>query len=311
MPREPDASLHQKPLLLYWLATRPSFLVASLIPVLIGVAAAAQQGHAIQWGLLLFTLLATALVHAGINVLNDYYDHANGTDNANEQRIFPFTGGSRFIQNGILSAGQSLQFGIALLLSAIVLGIVLMTESGSGLFWIGLAGVLLGWGYSAPPLQLNSRGMGELAVALGFGIVTPLGAWYVQTATLSGYPILVSLPIALLVMNILFINQFPDRAADAVSGKHHWVVRLGLEKAPVIYRVAVLTALLTLLLLLLSRLLPVWSLVSALPLIMAFKASQVLDRHAQEPQALEPAIKMTIASMVLHGILLTLTLWLA
>ena len=310
MPQEPNAALLTNPLLRYWLATRPAFLAASLIPVLIGAAAVAYSGYPISWTLLFFTLIGTALVHSGVNVLNDYYDEENGTDRRNQQRIFPFTGGSRFIQNKVMALEETFVFGVGLLLAAIALGLYLAWESGAALLVIGLAGLLVGWGYSAPPLQLNSRGLGEPAVALGFGVLTPLGTWFVQTGMLSFYPVMVGFPTALLVMNILYINQFPDREADAASGKHHWVVRLTLDKSPVIYLGAVMAAAISLMLMVANEFLPIWSIISLLPLVLAFKAGLDLQQFAAQPNKLEPAIKMTIASMVLHGLLLTATLWL-
>ena len=310
MPQEPDVSLLEKPLLRYWLATRPGFLAASIVPVLLGTAAAAYRGVDINILLLLLSVVGIALVHGGINVLNDYYDEQNGTDRRNVQRIFPFTGGSRFIQNGVMRVDETFLYGMLLLLVATLLGFGLAWASGAGLLWIGIAGFLLGWGYSAPPLQLNSRGFGEAAVALGFGVLTPLGAWFVQTGEMAVYPVLIGLPMALLVMNILVINQFPDREADAASGKHHWVVRLGAEKAPWIYLGAVGLTAVILLLSVAANLLPVWALLGLLPLGMAFKAGLFLRQHAHQPQALEPAIKMTIGSMVLYGVLLSLMLWL-
>ncbi len=310
MPQEPDVSLLDKPLLRYWLAVRPGFLAASIVPVLLGTAAAAYRGVNINILLLLLSVLGIALVHGGINVLNDYYDEQNGTDRRNVQRIFPFTGGSRFIQNGVMRVDETFLYGVLLLLAATLLGFGLAWASGAGLLWIGIAGFLLGWGYSAPPLQLNSRGFGEAAVALGFGVLTPLGAWFVQTGEMAVYPVLIGLPMALLVMNILVINQFPDREADAASGKHHWVVRLGVDKAPWIYLGAVGLTAVILLLSVAASLLPVWALLGLLPLGVAFKAGLFLRQHAHQPQALEPAIKMTIGSMVLYGVLLSLMLWL-
>lgn len=228
MPQEPtQASLKQSPLLRYSLATRPAFLLVSLLPVCVGTVAASYQGYSLQIGLFLLALLAILLLHAGVNVMNDYYDEQNGTDRLNTERIYPFTGGSRFIQNQILSAKQTFYFAWSLLGIAILLGLGLVWQTGSGLFWIGGVGCLIGWGYSAPPLQLNSRGLGEPAVALCMGSLIPLGAWYVQTQQLAWYPCLISLPLGLLVMNILLINQFPDAKADAASGKYHWVVRWG------------------------------------------------------------------------------------
>ncbi len=308
MAQEPDSSLLRKPLLRYWLATRPAFFSVSIIPALVGALAAHEQGYVLHWGLLLLTLLGIMLVHAGVNVLNDYFDEQNGTDRRNTQRIFPFTGGSRFIQNGVLSEHDTLIFGSVLMLVAMLLGFALTASSGAGLLWIGVLGFVVGWGYSAPPLRLNSRGFGEPMVALGFGILTPLGAWFVQTEAMAWYPVLVSFPLSLLVMNILLINQFPDCAADAASGKHHWVVRFGAEAAAKLYFAAVLIALTFLLGLIIFGLLPKAALLSVLPLGIAIKAALQLMTFAQEPAKLEPAIKMTIGAAVSHSVLLCLGL---
>ena len=76
------------------LAIRPMFLTASILPVLLGTAWGVHVGGRFQPVLFVLALLATALVHAGVNVLNDVYDDACGTDRVNEARVFPFTGGS-------------------------------------------------------------------------------------------------------------------------------------------------------------------------------------------------------------------------
>lgn len=309
MPQEPNAALlQQSPLVRYSLATRPAFLLASLMPICVGAAAANYQGYAFQAGLFVISVLAMLLIHAGVNVINDYYDERNGTDRLNTERIYPFTGGSRFIQNQVLSAEQTFYFAWSLLGAAILVGLILVWQTGMGLLWIGLAGFLIGWGYSAPPLQLNSRGLGEPAVAISIGILIPLGAWYVQTSKFSEYPSLIGLPLGFLAMNILLINQFPDTKADAASGKHHWVVRLGAQKAAWIYLANVLLAGLILMLLIILGRLPDLALVSALPWVLSLRAAILLKRFALQTKRLEPAIKMTIASVILHGSLLTLSL---
>ena len=310
MPQEPDTTLLHKPFLRYWLAVRPGFLAASVVPALLGVAAFVGQGGQASFLLLLLTVLAIALVHAGINVLNDYYDEINGTDRCNTQRIFPFTGGSRFIQNGVLTAAATFNFGVWLLVVAILLGMVLAWLSGIALIGIGVVGLLLGWGYSAPPLRLNSRGLGEPAVALGFGILTPLGAWFVQSGVMAWYPVWVSLPLSLLLMNILLLNQFPDREADAASGKHHWVVRYGVDKAANLYLLVVIVSMVLLIGMVLLEILPGAALLGMLPQGIALRAALQVQEFKHQPQQLETAIKMTIGSAVLHGALLSLALWL-
>ena len=187
-------------------------MLASLVPCLLGFATAYYDGIAIQIGLGLATVLGALAIHAGVNVLNDYYDALNGTDALNTERLYPFTGGSRFIQNGVLTARQTAFYGTGLLVTGTVIGIALAIVAGPGLWVIGVFELILGWAYSAPPLSLNSRGLGELSVAAGFGVLIPLGADYVQRGMLSQLPLWAGIPYALLVANLLVINQFPDRA---------------------------------------------------------------------------------------------------
>lgn len=305
---EPTPQGFANPIARYFVATRPPFLSATLAACLLGLAIAAYGGVAIDSTAALTTMLLALLVHAAVNVLNDYYDALNGTDDANTQRVFPFTGGSRFIQNGVLTPVQTAVFGYALLVLAMLGGLWLAWQAGNGLLVIGAVGLLIGWAYSATPLNLNSRGMGELCVLAGFlGVV--VGADYVQRHTFSAQPWLIGLPYALLVTNLLYINQFPDRMADAATGKHHWVVRLPLPVAARIYPLLVGLALGMLLVLVQRELIPSAALISALPMLFSLKAAAILRRHADQPNKLLPAIRLTISAMLAHGILLAILLW--
>src|SRR4029079_3042989 len=234
MPAEPTLALLPNPVLRYFLATRPPFLSVSFFAALIGIAAAYCDSVAIS-PLTACASVAFALVaHAAVNVLNDYYDELNGTDRLNTERLFPFTGGSRFIQNGVISARATLVFGLALLAVTIGAGLWLTAITGVGLLWIGMAGCFIGWAYSGTPLKLNGRGFGEACAAIGvrpFARRTDHG----QRTAVPPLPISAVTSYALLVVNILYINQFPDLKADRAAGKHHWVVRLGTRVAPAGY----------------------------------------------------------------------------
>jgi 1,4-dihydroxy-2-naphthoate octaprenyltransferase len=96
-------------------ATRPKFFPASVLPVLAGTAWGVQIAGQFDAVLFLLALIATVSVHAGANVLNDVGDESGGTDRQNTDRIYPYTGGSRFIQTGILEARSMARLGISLL----------------------------------------------------------------------------------------------------------------------------------------------------------------------------------------------------
>lgn len=302
-PVEPTAIALRNPIRRYLLATRPAFLSVTLCACLIGFGSVHAGGVPINGFTAAVTLLFALLAHAGVNVLNDYYDALNGTDTINTDRVFPFTGGSRFIQNGVLSAAATARFGFTLLFLVVIGGLWLVSRAGAGLVAIGLAGLVIGWAYSAPPLKLNSRGLGEPAVAAGFTLIV-LGTDYVQRHGFALAALIAAGSYALLVTNILYLNQFPDRAADAAVGKRHWVVRLPLNQARWVYVAIAVAAYGWISGAVLAGLLPAGALAALLAAPPSALAARDLWRHAAAPQALAPAIRKTIAAALLHGVLL-------
>lgn len=306
---EPSPEKLRNPAQRYLMATRPAFLTIALVGCLLGFASAVVSAVPFDFIAALVTLLLAILAQAGVNVLNDYYDHLNGTDELNSDRLFPFTGGSRFIQNGVFTARQTLAFGLALFAVVIAGGLWLIANAGIGLFWIGLAGLFIGWAYSAPPLKLNSRGLGEFSVMAGFLLIV-IGADYVQRGSFALLPWIAGLPYALLTTNILYINQFPDRRADAAAGKHHWVVRLPPAQAAWGYVLILLLALAALIATVALGHLPALALLSALGMLPAVKAASLLRRYAEQPSQLGKPIQMTIAAAHIHAALLAVLLFL-
>lgn len=306
-PLEPTLELYAHPVARYFAATRPAFLSASLMACVVGLAIAWHGGLAFDIPLALVTLLFALLAHAGANVLNDYYDALNGTDAQNTQRIFPFTGGSRFIQNGVLTPAQTRNFGFALMAGVTAAGLWLMERSAPQLMYVGLAGLFIGWAYSAPPFRLNSRGLGELCIAAGF-LAIVVGADFVQRKTFAMVPVVAGLSYALLVANLLYINQFPDRAADTAAGKLHWVARLPVSRARWGYLLIAASAHAWLIAAVVAGLLPLWVLLGLLSLPMSFEAAHQLLRYAERPQQLAGAIKLTIVAAMVHGAALSIGL---
>ncbi len=304
---EPSLAALPNPALRFFLATRPPFLVVTLVGCLIGLATAYASGVVIAPSTAVVTVVFALMAHAGINVLNDYYDALNGTDANNTERIYPFTGGSRFIQNGVLSLRETAVFGILLIAVVVVAGLWLTSVSAPNLFWIGVAGLVIGWTYSAPPLKLNSRGMGEACVWAGF-VLLAIGADFVQRGYFDAMPLIAVAGYALLVTNILYINQFPDRKADAAAGKHHWVVRLGASRARWGYLLMVIMAYGGLIAAVITGWLPWPVLIALLPALLSLRAARDLIRYADTPAKLAPAIQMTIAAASLHGLLLAVAL---
>ena len=205
----------------FWLAlrtTRLPFLSATAVPVLLGISVAASHG-AFTWWTALLTLIGASFAHLAINVTNDIFDTLSGADDANPTPT-QFSGGSRVAIYDLVSVRGLGLLAAGLYAVAAVIGLALVAITGSAtLLWIGVAGIALGIAYTAPPLKLVYRGLGEVAVAIGFGPVMLLGAYVVQTQRIDLEPLVLSLVPGILIALILFVNEIPDRRSDAQAGK--------------------------------------------------------------------------------------------
>jgi len=302
-PLEPSLAAFPNPVLRYFAATRPAFLSVTFVGCLLGLASAAASGIRLDPLAATLTLLFALIAHAGANVLNDYFDAQNGTDAANLDRVFPFTGGSRFIQNGVISVRAAGVFGYALLASVIPAGLWLTAHSAPGLLLIGFFGLLTGWAYSAPPAHSVSRGLGELSVTAGWVLIV-VGTDFVQRHQFAFAPLAAGLGFALMVANLLYINQFPDAKADAKAGKWTLVVRLGVQRARWGYAILAALCLVWVAACIGGGALPKLAVVSLLPLGLSAAAARGLWRFAERPAQLAPSIKLTILAAIAHGLML-------
>ncbi len=283
-------------------ATRLPFLTASVISVLVGTAIAWREG-ALNLGTFLLTFFGTALFHIGANVINDYFDHRSGADEANLTPT-PFSGGSRLIQRGLFTSRQTLNLALIIYILGALMGFGLIYLVGWQVLLFGLAGFLVGYIYTAPPFRLVHRGIGEIAVGLGFGPIIVLGSYWVQTQRISLEAILASIPIGLLVAAILYINEVPDRMWDERAGKRTLVVRLSRSAVLSGYLMIVGSAYLTVLLGVALGWMAPASLIAFLTIPMARSAYRTLRRHDAFPYRLIPANATTIFIHLLFGMLL-------
>lgn len=294
----------------YWLAMRPAFFPASVLPVIVGTA----WGHAVSGSFDLsvaaLALLATMLVHAGANVINDVADEESGTDRANTERIFPYTGGSRFIQNQILSASAMRRFGLGLLVVALLGGVWLAWLKGPLVLVFGMAGIALGTLYSLPPVQLAGRGVGEIAIGVAFGLLPVTGAAWLQSGTLDFAAVLISIPVALWVTAILLINEVPDIKADAAAGKHTLPVRVGASGTRWIYVGLHFGALLAIAAAVVAKSLGPFALIAP-PLLFALAVvnSRAIRPVSEGREALQGAIERTLAIHALGCLWLAVWAW--
>ena len=290
-----------------WLAlraTRLPFLTATLVPVLIGIAIAASRGFFNPVTALL-TVVGGSLIQIGLNVANDVFDTTQGADDVN---VTPtkYSGGSRVIQYGLVSLSEMKLVSAGAYLGGIAIGILLLALSGSlALLLIGVVGVVISLGYTAPPLRLVYRGFGEIAVALGFGPLMLVGSYVVQSrGALAWEPFAASVPIGLLVALILYVNEIPDRRGDATAGKRTIPVRLGRETIVRGYDATVIAAYAATLVAVVAGVLPLPALAILLTIPFARQVHAGLRPNYDNPYALMAVMATNIKLHAAAGALL-------
>jgi 1,4-dihydroxy-2-naphthoate octaprenyltransferase len=285
---------------------RLPFLTGSVLPVWAAAAFLSREQRVDPRDLGL-TTLAVAALHLASNLANDAAD----SDNSDRVNRFgtPFSGGSRVLLDGTLSR-RSLWLLVAGLVGISVAAAAVLALQGRPLVWVlGAAGGLIGLCYSTASARLMSRGLGELAVYVSFGPLLTLGSGYALSGTLDPRQLALGAVPGFLIAAVLWINQFPDREADAAVGKRNLVVRLGIEPARAVYVGLMFAPFLGAAVLAATQLLPSASLILLLVSPLTVKAVRLLLRAPADPRAVLPVQALTIASHAAVSLLLTAGLW--
>lgn len=294
-----------------WLtALRAPFFSATILPILLGTVIAMQGGFFFDFWGLFYTILGMLAIHAGVNLANDYFDHKSGNDELNLNAT-PFSGGSRVIQDGLIPPRHILYVSLGFLLVGSLIGLYLNTLAGGNMILlIGLLGVGIGFFYSAPPFAASYHRLGELFVALGFGPLIVVGSYIVQTKTFSLLPLYASIPIALLIAAVLFMNQFQDVEADMKARKRNIVNTLGKKESVKWLKVGVGIAYAYVLLGILAGVFPPSSIIVLLTLPIAWRALRTAEKEHEKILELIPANAGIVTLHFTFGTLLVLSYFL-
>ncbi|MFS8640461.1 MAG: prenyltransferase [Symbiobacteriaceae bacterium] len=220
VPAKPGRRTARELLRAWFIASRPQVKPVTIIPVLVGLLLAVEDGSFDPW-LAVLTMIGSLLIHAGTDLSNDYYDYVMYRGDA------PFTGGSGVIQAGLLSPescrrGAWVAFG-----TAAVIGAYLAARVGWPVLAFGMFGIFSGLFYTAPPIRYGYRGLGELMVGINMGLVIVVGTYFVQARTVTVEAAVASLPLASLVALILYAESVHDIEEDLATGKRTLATRLG------------------------------------------------------------------------------------
>jgi 1,4-dihydroxy-2-naphthoate octaprenyltransferase len=284
------------------MGTRIPFASASVLPALLGAVwgwvhhpARFQLFHAVV------SVLGVLFLHLAANTINDYFDW-DTTDKINRYPT-PFSGGSRHRLEHVLSRGAFLHMSVVFSVLAFAAAAVLVFTGRPWVLVVGTLGGLCGLLYSARPVSLQSRGIGELTIFFAFGPLITLGMGYAVCGVLSPEFFAIGIPNGFVVANILWINEFPDLEADLTSGKRNLVVRLGTSRARYGYLTVIALFYVSLVVLSLVGILPLWTLLVILSLPLAVKSVRHLWKNHADPMTVVPAQASTIQFQIVTALM--------
>lgn len=194
----------------WFIACRPWSWPASIVPVIFGAAlAVAAGGAAFRPGVFLLSLLAMVILHSGANILSDADDLDKGLDKVGQ--VTPVTGA---VARGWLTPAQARRGAAVFLAVGAALGLAVAALAGPAVLCIGVAGVLVGFGYTV----LKYNALGDLAVFANFGPLATAGAWAAQAGSVSAVPFAWGVPSGLIIIGILHANNWRDIPTDREGG---------------------------------------------------------------------------------------------
>jgi 1,4-dihydroxy-2-naphthoate octaprenyltransferase len=269
----------------WFLETRPQFLLLSVLLAAHGGALAFAMGS-FDWARFLLAMVGLVLLHASVNVLNDWHDFSRSGIDRSTRRT-PFSGGSGLLPAGVMTSGQTLGLGIGTLVAGCAIGVYLASVSG---WWtlavIGAIGALSVVLYT--PL-LTKIGLGEFFAGLSLGVLPVVGVYFLLTGHLDAVAWVSSIPAGLLTYNLLLLNEFQDVEADAAGGRRHMVVLLGKRGARWLYTAAEAGAFVVIVVGAALGILPVWGLLGLGALFFAVRAIRGAINDFDDFEALIPA----------------------
>jgi 1,4-dihydroxy-2-naphthoate octaprenyltransferase len=294
------------------------FLLFAAVPLATGsIVAYLHYPGLFSWPYFGVSLAAILLLHAGTIALNDYFDFRTGADVINRERT-PFTGGTGLLVDGTLRPVHVLYAGLCCFMLCIALGMLIVLARSPIILLFGVIGVGLGAFYTAPPLRLAYRLLGEITWLVSFPL-TALGALFVQAPPLSVAELVAMqpaiaaavasiMPVALLATAGFLVLEFPDYRADRAAGKLGLAVLAGRRKAIGLFALACLLAYASLVGAVLLGLVPAAGLSALITVPLFLWVGAGLLKYYETPAKLVPYIAVGAGAIYLTGILIMISL---
>jgi 1,4-dihydroxy-2-naphthoate octaprenyltransferase len=262
---------------------------------LAGILAYASGGFSIP--VFLLTMIGLIIAHISANMTNDWYDVKHGIDeNAPTSQYRPHP-----LLHGELDKSTYKMVIIGMYSIGLIIALYLTWLRGIPVLIFTILGVLFGVFYTADPILLKHRSVGEISTFLAFGPLMVGGAYYALTGKLDLEPMIASTPIGFLVALVLLSNNLRDKDYDASVGIKTLTTKQDIKTGLIYFKILMASAYIATIILIIQRILSPFSFITFLTL----KEAQniITDFNTEIPLNSD----QITAQLALHyGVLLTL-----
>jgi 1,4-dihydroxy-2-naphthoate octaprenyltransferase len=282
---------------LWFLETRPQFLLLSVVLAFLGTTIAWNAGY-FNFGFAVLAFVGLLLAHISVNVLNDWFDFRSGVDKKTQRT--PFSGGSGMLPAQLMTSRQVFWLGMGAFIIIVPIGIYFLLVSGWALLPLLAVAAICILAYT--PLVLRTRAP-EWAAGLGLGTLPILGTFFVQAREYTVPALIASVPSGFLVYNLLLLNEFPDVEADKIAGRRTLPITEGRRRASLIYSATTISVYAWIVAAVAVGKMPAFSLIALLTLPLALKAIAGA-RKSENLARLVPAMANNVMVVLLTQLLL-------
>ncbi len=283
---------------------RIPFLILTPACLLVGLGTALWTGSPVDPFQFILVLIGGLAAHISVNALNEYYDFKSGLDFKTTRT--PFSGGSGSLPAQPQAARQALLTGLTSLAITGLVGVYFTVIRGWGLLPLGIAGLVVVFAYTL--WLVRNPILSLLAPGVGFGFFMVNGTQFALAGQYNWTAFIASFVPFFLVSDLLLLNQFPDVEADKTIGRKHFPILLGNRASSLIYSAFLAGAYLSILVGVVTTLLPVGCLLGLLTLPLAVRASLGAYRNANQLPGLIPSMGMNVLINILTPTLVAIGL---
>jgi len=286
---------------LIWQMTRPHTLTATFVPVILGTVMAIHN-YSFKLDMFISMMLAGLALQIATNLFNEYYDFKKGLDTAESVGI-----GGGIVRHGI-NPQAVLNIAFLLYVIAAGLGVYICMSSSWWLGGIGLAGMAVGYFYTAGPLPIAYTPFGELFAGLSMGIGFILIAYFLQSGVVDLYSFLLSVPIGILVGAINMSNNIRDIDEDIKGGRKTLAILLGRERAITALAISFIIAFGWVFVLAVLNVATAWIVIVFFSVTKPLTAIKSFRLGTEKPKLMGLAMKSTALTNTIFGTLMTIGL---